>query len=178
MIDFEDRLWPRQEPRPMPRNKVRIDFEALRRATLNRLHPEVLMILDCPYHGPVPHKDRVEIITSSEQTQDHQLTQKLLDVLDETLGGFAAARLTSTELYGRLQEAMESCRASPVRSVRRYDSRAVLNLDPDLSVRLQSKSLLSSPLKDTSSKRPVKIQVKGSASEALRNALIDVASST
>ncbi|KAK7978638.1 hypothetical protein PG996_004691 [Apiospora saccharicola] len=49
-IDFEARFWPTQEPR----NKVHIDFEALRRATLNRLHPEVLMILYCPYHGPVP----------------------------------------------------------------------------------------------------------------------------
>ncbi|KAK8005994.1 hypothetical protein PG991_012291 [Apiospora marii] len=63
-------------------NKVQVDFEALRRATLNRLHPEVLMVLDCPYHGPIRHKDRVEIITSSEQTEDFQLMETLGDVFD------------------------------------------------------------------------------------------------
>ncbi|KAK7979623.1 hypothetical protein PG989_012080 [Apiospora arundinis] len=117
---------------------VRVDFDAVRRNVLNKLAPEVLMILDCPYHSRVSgdsrldqrrvnvlHVERREVITSSIQTPDLVLTRALANILDRAAREPLGLELTSLTLFVRLEMEMSTCVASPVRSLLHSKSRNV-----------------------------------------------------
>lgn len=155
------------------------------------------MLLDCPNHGPIPHKDRVEITTSSEQTEDFQLTRTLADVFDTDAVGDTAAQLTSTTLFHRLKEALAPSPMSPLRSALPTSANSDANRTifqraptgnllpppdrppnrprkprPEVST---AKPPSDRPHKETS-ERPVKVQVGHSAKEALKYTLLQASS--